>query len=135
MPFLFPAVSAVHLGCLVEALVNVGDGCQINDHSKSEALPQVGRNDDLSEHARLAEEENRINTEFLKYHVDDTVGSEDIAEHSGYSNPGKEMRQIRNGLRYFFELHKEHLVQKNRKCNCCDRSNRDVKEAYSQCVD
>ena len=62
MPCLFPAVSAVHLGCLVEALVNVGDGCQINDHSKSEALPQVGRNDDLSEHARLAEEENRINT-------------------------------------------------------------------------
>ena len=103
MPCLFPAVSAVHLGCLVEALVNVGDGCQINDHSKSEALPQVGRNDDLSEHARLAEEENRINTEFLKYHVDDTVGSEDIAEHSGYSNPGKEMRQVNQRLDSFFQ--------------------------------
>lgn len=67
--------------------------------------------------------------------VNNTAVVENILCNTCNDNPGYKVRQIRNGLRYFFELHKEHLVQKNRKCDCCDRSNRDVKEAYSQCVD
>ena len=67
--------------------------------------------------------------------VNNTTIVEDVLCNTCDDNPGYEVRQIGNGLRYFFELREEHLVQKNRKCDCCDRSDRDVEEAYSQCVD
>ena len=132
VPDLLQTACTVHISGLVKTRINTCHGRQINNCVPANLFPAVDQDDGYPDERCVGAHQMQVSAEDT---VNNTTVVEDVLCNTCDDNPGYEVRQIGNGLRYFFELREEHLVQKNRKCDCCDRSNRDVKEAYSQCVD
>ena len=114
MQNLLPAVRAVHARRLVEALVDAGDGADVDDRVPADALPQAGDDVDAVEVVRNGQPVHRDQPHGLPQLGQDADGrGADVVDHAHQHDGGDEVRHVGDGLHDLLVAVAAHLVEQD----------------------
>ena len=109
---LTPAAGAVQTGCLVQAGVNIGDSCQVDDGAPADALPHTGDQVQRTEPVLLHDEEDGLAAEGFDDQVDGALGGvTQGGDQRDDNHGGHEVRHVGDGLDRLLEPGVAHFVQ------------------------